>query len=170
MKDSRYVKEGEERILAIYFHTTGFGFSLMNSPIEVLEKGMVTVNPVDNKEVMRRLKKLIKKTNPERMVIEDYTGNNSCKSHRIIELLRATNRHAKQKGIPLSRYSREQIQLVFSNWKAKTRYEIATVIAQNVETYQNLLFKQPKYPRFEHFRSPQFDAASLGITHFYMIC
>lgn len=168
MTEPRYVREGEELILALYFHTTGFGYSLMNSPIEVLDKAMVVVTPADNKLVMQKVKKLIRKTKPCRIVIEDYKGKGSNKCERICELLKDVTRFAKRKGIHLSSYSREQIKIVFSNWNASSRYQIAQVIASNVEVFQNLLFEKPIYPKIEHFRSPIFDSASLGITHYYI--
>jgi hypothetical protein len=101
------------------------------------------------------------------LFIEDYSGNYSNKSKRVIDVLKAIQKYSKQKGFLSSSYSREQIRLVFSNWHAKTRYEIAEVISRNVEAFSNLLFDKPKYPKTEHSRSAQFDAASLGITHYY---
>ena len=168
MTNSRYVIDGEERILAIYFNYLGFGFTYMKNPLEVIEKGMHCITPIDNKKVIQKVKHLIKRTKPERIVIEDYTGNGSNKSKRVIELLKTIQAYTKRKGIVLSSYSREQIKLVFSNWHAQTRYEIAEVISRNVEAYRNLLFDKPKYPNVEHFRSAQFDSASLGITHYYL--
>ena len=168
MIDNRYTQDGEERIISLYFNAIGFGFVLMKNPLEVIEKGMICITPIDNQEVLKKVKHLIRKTKPERIVIEDYTGEGSNKSKRIIALLKTIKAYAKQKGIVLSSYSREQIKLVFSNWHAETRFEIAEVIARNVEAFSNLLFDKPKYPKTEHFRSAQFDSASLGITHYYL--
>ena len=168
MTEPRYVQQGEELVLAIYFHTAGFGYSLMNSPIEVLDKAKVVVTPADNKVVMQKVKKLIKKTRPSRIIIEDYKGKGSNKCERIRKLLQEVTRFGKRKGITVSSYSREQIKIVFSHWNASTRYEIAQVIASNVETFETLLFEKPVYPALEHSRSPILDAASLGITHYYI--
>jgi Holliday junction resolvasome RuvABC endonuclease subunit len=128
---------------------------------------MISVSPIDNTVIFQKIKHLVRKLKPERIVIEDYTGKNSNKSKRVIELLKRIKSFAKRKGIVLSAYSREQIKLVFRNWFAETRYEIAEVISKNVEAFSNLMFDKPKYPKTEHFRSAQFDAASLGITHYY---
>ena len=168
MSDNRYTQEGEERILSLYFNALGFGFVLMKNPLEVIEKGMVSITPIDNTVVLQKVKHLIRKLKPERIVIENYSGNYSNKSKRVVEILKAIQKYSKQKGIYLSSYSREQIRLVFGNWHAETRYEIAKVIARNVEAFTNLMFDKPKYPKTEHFRSAQFDAASLGITHYYI--
>jgi hypothetical protein len=167
MNDNRYVQEGEECILSLYFNALGFGYVLMKNPLEVIEKGMTSISPIDNTVVLQKVKHLIRKLKPERIIIEDYRGTYSNKSQRVIEVLRAIQKYSKQKGFALSSYSREQIRLVFSNWQAETRYEIAEVISRNVEAFTNLLFDKPKYPKTEHFRSAQFDAASLGITHYY---
>ncbi|QNM84899.1 hypothetical protein H9W90_11950 [Polaribacter pectinis] len=139
----------------------------MKNPLEVIEKGMISITPIDNTVVLQKVKHLIRKLKPERIIIEDFRGTYSNKSQRVIEVLRAIQKYSKQKGFALSSYSREQIRLVFSNWQAETRYEIAEVISRNVEAFTNLMFDKPKYPKTEHFRSAQFDAASLGITHYY---
>ena len=168
MIEPRYVTEGEELVLAIYFHTTGFGYTLMKNPIEVVSKGMIVVTPADNKTVMQKVKKLIRKTKPERIVLENHKGKGSNKCERICKLLLEVTRFSKRKGIAVSSYSREQIKMVFSNWSASSRYQIARVIASNVEAFENLIFEKPIYPKIEHFRSPVFDSASLGITHYYI--
>ena len=169
MNDNRYVQDGEEFILSLYFNSLGFGFVLMKNPLEVIEKGMISISPIDNTVVLQKVKHLIRKLKPERIIIEDFRGTYSNKSQRVIEVLRAIQKYSKQKGFALSSYSREQIRLVFSNWHAETRYEIAEIISRNIEAFTNLMFDKPKYPKTEHFRSAQFDAASLGITHYYMI-
>ena len=168
MIDSRYVKEGQERVLAFYFSTLGFGYSYMNSPIEVIDKGMLCITPVNNAKTLMHVKRLVKKLKPECIVIEDSRGELSYKSIRIKTLLKNVERFTKQKGIVCYKYSRSQIRMVFSNWNAKTRYEIAKVIARNVWAFSNILFQKPKYPRIESYRSVLFDSASLAITHYYI--
>ena len=168
MNDNRYTQDGEELILSLYFNAIGFGFVLMKNPLEVIEKGMICITPIDNTEVLKKVKHLIRRLKPKRIIIEDHTGNYSNKSKRVVEVLKAIQKYSNQKGLKLSSYSREQIRLVFSNWHAESRYEIAEVISRNVEAFTNLLFDKPKYPKTEHFRSAQFDAASLGITHYYI--
>ena len=169
MNESKYIQDGEERILSFYFNNMGFGHVLMNTPLHVIEKGMNSIVPADNQEVLKKAKKIIRKLKPERIVIEDHRGNQTRKSKRIILLLNELVKHAKKIGIPISCYSREQIRTTFSNWHAETRYEIAEVIAKNIDAFENLLFEKPKYPGVEHYRSAQFDSASLGITHYYNV-
>jgi len=169
MSDSKYVKDGEERILAFYFNNMGFGHVLMNNPLQVLEKGMNSIIPADNAEILKKVKKLIRMTKPERIVIENHKGSLTRKSKRVIALLNTLVKHTKTIGIPVSMYSREEIRTTFSNWHAESRYEIAEVIARNVGAFENLLFEKPKYPGVEHYRSAQFDSASLGITHYYNV-
>jgi len=164
MIDNRYTQEGEECILSLYFDAIGFGFVLMKNPLEVIEKGMMCISSIDNTVVLQKVKHLIRKLKPEHIVIENHSGNFSHKPERVIKAINAIKKYSKQKGFLLSSNSREQIRLIFSNWHAKIRYEIAEVISKNVEAFTNLMFDKPKYPKTAHFRSAQFAAASLGIT------
>lgn len=167
MSDLRYVTEGQEKILALFFSHSSFGYALMNSPIEVMDKGVIQVVP-NNPLILRQVKRLLKRTKPHRIVIEDHTGNQSNKSERVSQLLNSIKRFAKERGIPLSAYSREQIREVFSNWNAKTKHDMVRVISKNIYAYQNMYFDKPKYPKKDHYRYPLFDSASLGVTHYYI--
>ena len=106
------------------------GHEIIVSSLEVIEKGMICITPIDNTVILQKVKHLIRKLKPERIVLEDYSGNYSNKSKRVIDVLKAIQKYSKQKGFLSSSYSREQIRLVFSNWHAKTRYEIAEVISR----------------------------------------
>ena len=139
MNDNRYTQDGEELILSLYFNAIGFGFVLMKNPLEVIEKGMICITPIDNTEVLKKVKHLIRRLKPKRIIIEDHTGNYSNKSKRVVEVLKAIQKYSNQKGLKLSSYSREQIRLVFSNWHAESRYEInRNILKPNILEVLNL--------------------------------
>lgn len=160
--------ERHERVLGIYPNSYGFGFALMQGALTVIDKGMMKIKPACNTEAMGKIKELIAKYEPERIILEDFESNRSFKSPRIKQLIRSVQSYLKAKDIPASLYSREQIRLVFEIWNAKTRYQIAEVIARNIPKLKMLFFDKPKYPKSEAYSSALFDAVSICICHYYL--
>jgi len=162
------LEDNHERILAIYPNSYGFGFALMQGSLTVIDKGIVRITPMTNAESLVRLKELIKKYEPERVILEDFKGNSSFKCARVKQLIQSVIAFMKINKISYSEYSREQIRIVFDIWNAKTRYEIAEVIVRNIPKLRMLFFEKPKYPRTETYHFGLFDAVSLGICHYYL--
>lgn len=162
------MEENHERILSIYPNSYGFGFALMQGALTVIDKGVVRITPMSNTESMVEIKKLIKKYDPDRVILEDFKGNSSFKCARVKQLIRSVSAYLKMNEINYSLYSREQIRIVFDIWNAKTRYEIAEVIVRNIPKLRMLFFEKPKYPRTETYHFGLFDAVSLCICHYYL--
>lgn len=161
-------EDRHERVLGIYPNSFGFGFALMQGALTVIDKGMVKIKPACNTTALKKIKKLIEKYEPERVILEDFEANRLEKSPRVKQLIRSVQSYLKANNIPVSLYSREQIRLVFEIWNATTRYEIAEVIARNIPKFKMLLFDKPKYPKSEAYSSALFDAVSLCICHYYL--
>lgn len=161
-------EDRHERVLGIYPNSFGFGFALMQGALSVIDKGMVKVKPACNTTALTKMKKLIEKYEPERVIVEDFEANRLGKSPRVKQLIRSLQSYLKVKEIPVNLYSREQIRLVFDIWNARTRYEIAEVIVRNIPKLRMLLFDKPKYPKSEAYGSALFDAVSLCICHYYL--
>ena len=109
----------------------------------------------------------IKTYSPDALILEDTSCKFSRKGARGKQLLRSLALSAKQQGVSVYSYSREDIRLVFEIWRAKTKYEIAEVIAKNIKGFEMLLYPKPTYPNSQKYLTALFDAVSLGITHYY---
>lgn len=160
--------EGYERILSLFFNTTGFGYVVMGTPLKVIEKGVKSFKPVSNTKQRDTIFQLIEKHRPERVVFENPLSSKSLKRVRIKRLLRKLRHTFREMGIPFKCYDRDQIRLVFDLWKAKSKYEIALVISKSLPAFNDYMYEKPVYPKTEHYRTAAFDAAALGITHYYV--
>ncbi len=161
-------QEKFEKILAIFFNTNGFGYVEMKSPLDVIQKGIKTFKPSGSPHQWEELNKLIKQTKPDRVILEDVQSEKSHKRSRIHELISQLCEYLKDSNIECSCYDRAQIRKVFETWHAKSKYEIALVLAQSLPAFKGYLYDKPKYPKMEHYRTVVFDAAALGITHYYL--
>ena len=157
-----------ERILSLFFNTGGFGYVLMEEPVDVLEKGIKSFKPVESPQLWEDIIELIKNLQPQRVILENDEGKKSNKCERIRKLLKRLKQFLKGLGMPYSSYDRDQIRMVFELWRARSKYEIALVISKSLPGFQNFLYEKPKYPKVEHYRTVVFDAAALGITHYYI--
>lgn len=162
------IDEKHEKILVIYANPSGFGFVVMEGPLTVLDKGIVRIRPIDNKKLLERIRILIKEHEPRAIVTEDITQSKYHKAPRTKQFLTSVRSMAKRKNIKSVSYSRDDIRNVFEIWKARSKFEIAEVISQNLDSFKHLLYDKPKYPKGEPYIVGVFDAASLGITHYYV--
>lgn len=163
----RKLDENFERILSVYPNSKGYAYVLMEGPTMVLEKRMISISPVDNTRILKDITDLLKTHTPNALIIEDTSCKFSRKGARGKQLIRSLSASAKHQGVPVHYYAREDVRLVFEIWRAKTKYEIAEVIAKNIEGFEMLLYPKPKYPDSQKYLTALFDAVSLGITHYY---
>jgi hypothetical protein len=161
-------QERFERVLSLFFSTTGFGYALMEGPTDVKTKGIKYFKPVGNPNLWEELTNLINILQPERVVLENAESSSSHKRERISKLFKRLKAFLEGMNMPYSLYDRDQIRIVFELWRAKSKYEIALVISKSIPAFQNYLYEKPKFPKTEHYRTVVFDAAALGITHYYV--
>lgn len=156
------------RVIAIYPNRLGYGYVVMESPVELLHWNMVKSEPANNDEIMVQINKILNTYGPATVVTEDPESKISRKTPRIKALLNQIDTCAKDQGMSTRQYSREEIREVFTRFRgAKTKYEIAEVIARNIAVLEPMLYDKPKYPYYEKYAVALFDSASLAITHFF---
>lgn len=166
--EARNSQEKHERILSLFFNTTGFAYVLMDGPVEIKCKGIKPFKPASNHKIWETLISLIKDMEPDRVILENPAGEKSRKGSRITKLIKKLKPFLEGMKMPYDMYDRDQIRVVFDLWHARSKYEIALVIAQNIPAFKDLIYPKPKYPKFEHYRTVLFDAVALGITHYYI--
>ena len=156
------------RVIAIYPNRLGYGYVVMESPLKLLHWNMVKSEPANNDEIMAQINQILKTYGPATVVIEDPESKISRKTPRIKALLSRIHASANDQGMATYHYSREEIRKVFTRFEvAKTKYEIAEMIARNIPALEPMLYDKPKYPYYEKYAVALFDSASLAITHFY---
>lgn len=161
-------QETHEVILSIFFNTNGFGYVLMNEPTDAIKKGIKSFKPVESPKLWEELINMIHDIKPERIVLENEAGSKTHKGKRITKLIKRLKLFLEGMGMPYASYDREQIRMVFELWHARSKYDIAIVISKSLPAFQNYLHNKPKYPKTEHYRTVLYDAAALGITHYYV--
>jgi hypothetical protein len=114
-----------------------------------------------NREALLRVDGILARYEPVALALEEY--ERSRRVRRTIRLCRAIVVHAEQRGIAVHRYTRENIGAMLH--PARTRQEVAEVVAARIGELQGRLPKPRKIWDGEHPNMALFCAAACAITH-----
>ncbi len=156
-------------VMSLFVHSRGFGIAIMEDALTLLNAYNVVLHsyPIKNKNVLTKVKEKIDFYLPEIIILEDANGFGSRKGKRTKRLIGLIEEYAKPKELKISKYSRNDIRFVFNAFNARSKYEIAKVITENVKNLPIDLPDKRKSHEPEHYSMNIFDAIALGITHFY---
>ncbi len=152
-----------KRVLACYPNTLGFGFAFMESAVSLKSYQTVVIRPICNKRILKRIAEYIDFYAPDIVFLE----NGSRKSKRVQKLIALIQKYTAQKNLKVYSYSREQIRFVFSQFEARTKYQISLVIADHITDLKKHIRPKRKIFQAEPHTMGIFDAVSLGICHYY---
>lgn len=156
-------------VFAVYPTTRGFAFVLFQSLLSPYDWGVRSVRHRDkNTHSLRAISDLIKQYRPDVVVIEDTSSKGSRRSSRIRRLYRSISAFAEGEGIEVYGYDRDAIRVCFAQYEARSKYEIAKVIALHIEEFSHRLPPKRKIWQAEDGRQSLFDAASLALC-FYAV-
>lgn len=154
-------------ILAIYPNERGFGYACVQMPDKLIDSGIVTVRPVCNSRIIKRIGKQLDFYRPSVVVLRDGDSL-TFRARRITSLLEEISQLAKERLLPVHAYSREQIKLTFQQFGAETKYEISQKILAGFEELKPLAPAPRKKWESENYNMGIFDAISLAFTHEYL--
>ena len=154
-------------VLAIYPMTRGVAFALMKSPLAPIDWGIKGINGRDKHgSCLEKAAVLIERHQPDAVVLEDPTSPRLIRARGIERLTRATESLARHEGIGVYRYPRSAVQDCFSQFGARTRYDIAAAIATRIPAFERFLPHRRKLWESEDPRMGIFRAAALALTHY----
>lgn len=156
------------KIVAFYPFTRGFGYAVMNSPLDLEEFNLYDLKEFDVPKILSLMREIITIHSPIAVVLENTNSKYCRKGANAKQVIRAIAAWAKKKDISVQFYSREQIRNVFEPWHAKTKYEIAEVLTRNIDELEHLMFDRPKYPAREPNMEAVFSAVSMGVTRYFL--
>lgn len=154
-------------IFAIYPNERGFGYACVEMPGTLVDSGIVTVRPVCNGKIIKRIGKQMDFYRPCLVILRDGKSL-TFRAKRIAALIEEISQVAKAKSLPLHAYSREQIRLTFQQFGAETKYEISQKILEGFGELQPLAPAPRKKWESENYNMGIFDAISLALTHEYL--
>lgn len=154
--------------VALYPNAFGMGYVICESPKELINYGMARIRPLTNDRYTKRLLRFIKHYRPVLIILRGYEDGDNRISKRTVRAIKALEREAKEQGLEVHKYSREDIQEVFKQFGHATKYGISKTICS---WYPELKPRMPdlrKNTMAEHYQMGVFDAFALMLTHFYL--
>jgi hypothetical protein len=154
-------------VLALYPITRGVAFALMKSPVAPIDWGIKGVEGRDrHASSLEQAAALIKRGQPDAIVLEEPTAPRLSRARGLERLINAIEGLGQKEGIDVYQYPRSAVQDCFSQFGARTRYEIAATIAARVPALERFLPPPRKLWESEDSRMGIFRAAALALTHY----
>lgn len=170
MDDQRDSKSGNKKVvMSLFVHSRGFSIAIFEDALTIINAYNVVIHkyPIQNRTLLKRIREKLDFYLPEVVILEDPKGYGSRKSKRVQKVIGLIESHARSINLDVFKYSRNDIRFVFGSFGARSKYEIAKAITENMENLPVALPKKRLSHEPEHYSMSIFDAISLGITHYY---
>lgn len=158
--------ESHETVLAIDPHVRGFGYIVFEGPDTPINWGISSIRCMKNAGTCKKVAKLIDDYQPDVLIVHNVTGSKRCeRMQRLTSKLAAL---AIKQGIKTASLATKDVEVVFSQFGASTKYGIATAIAEWFPALAPKLPFKRKLWDAEDDRFAIFDAAALALTYYYL--
>lgn len=161
-------KLDKQTVLALYPTRYGMGYAVFDGPEDLVDYGISYVQPMSNKKMMKKVKEYISFFNPAIVLCRNVNDLKKRAGKRTKKLIDLICGEAKSQDLQVHSYTRSDIQNVFSQFGATTKYQIQKKI---IEWYPVLkAYEFPKRGKWksENHNTGVFDAVSLAIVYWYM--
>ncbi|WP_046756470.1 hypothetical protein [Kordia jejudonensis] len=155
-------------VVTLYPNAFGMGYVISETPKELINYGIAKIRPLTKDKYVKRLHKFIKEYRPALILLRDYTDSDNRISKRVMKVIDAFEREAKELELPIFKYSRDDIKEVFSQFDGNNKYVISKTITSWYPELKRYMPDIRKYPNAEHYRMGIFDAFALMLTHHYL--
>jgi hypothetical protein len=151
-------------VLGIHPSSRGFGWALFEGELAPFDWGTADIYRHDSGKVLERVGALLEKYQPCVVVCEEFEAPPARRSARIRGLYRTILAQAAQRDITIYRFRRAEIGAVLA--PARTREEIAAVVAKRVPQFRPRLPKKRKVWESEHPSLALFNAVACVLTYY----
>ena len=153
-------------VLAVQPYTRGFAFTLFEAPHSPVDWGLKVIRDGDQNALsIAALEKLIKVWRPDILLLMEASKKASSPSDRVLELRALIEKIAITLGLPVQRYSRDDIRKTFARG-ALSRYHMAQELSGDIPALSEQLPPPRKVWNPEDPRMHIFDAAGLTRAYF----
>ncbi len=154
------------RVLAIDPTTKGFGFAIFEGPERLIDWGVAYVGREKKAGALLRVTALLRRYDPDVVVIEDHASRACRRRERARNLLRAIPLLVSSHSIVIRRVSVRSVRVTFSAIGVSTKYPIAAALASRYPELAPLLPRKRKPWMSEDDRMGIFDAAAFALAYF----
>lgn len=151
-------------VLGVHPAAQGFGWALFDGPNSLFDWGTADIRKADSAKTLVRIAQLFDKYQPRVLALEEFDSDLTRRRPRIRLLCRAIVGRAELRNIWVLRYHRDQIAAVHG--QARSRFDIATMIAARFDNLAPLLPKKRRLWENERLGMSIFNAAACASTYY----
>jgi hypothetical protein len=148
------------RTLAIDVTAKGFGYVLLEGRESLVDWGLAQVMPGNATRLRARVRKLLRRFEPELLVLEEPEG--SRRARRARRLIKALSELAEKEDVAWCMVSRPQVEEAFGD--PANKHEIARAVAELFPELEHRMPRKRTAWMSEDERMGIFDAASFALT------
>lgn len=152
--------------LAIVPSSRGFGYIVFENPDLPMDWGVKQVRLNKMRHSLLKARVLMHILQPSVLVVEDVHHASSRRSKRVKVLIDKLAQLAEDRGVAVVRHSRCEMLTVFERKGARTKDDIAAVVAKMVPELAPRLPPRRRIWESEHHSMAVFEAAAFALTHF----
>jgi hypothetical protein len=153
-------------VLAIHPTARGFGWVLFESPLAPVDWGIAFAKRGRNERLFKRFERLLSRYEPSVLVLEEFERGTTLRAG-ITERLCQTMMHlARLRGMEVHAFRRSAIRAVFATVGARTRYEIAEIVRQQIDAFSHRMPRRRTLLTRPDPKQSLFDAAAVAVTYF----
>lgn len=153
-------------VLGVHPTSRGFGWAVFENPFTLHSFAVYTARGDKNAGCLRKLAWLLKRYEPEAVVLEAFDKESSLRSERIRKLCLLMVALAAEHAAEMAVYSRQDVQRCFSVVEARSREEIAEAVARHLPALRPHLPPKRRPWDSEDKRLAVFTASALVLTHY----
>ncbi|MDC9721806.1 MAG: hypothetical protein PSN34_03405 [Urechidicola sp.] len=162
------MKTTNSTILALYPNAMGVCYAVFDSPKDLVDYGIEYIRPVCSKKSLLKVKQYLDFYRPDIVLLRGISKQRAKHSKRTKKLIDLICEVAKSKGLEVHKYNRRQIQNVFSQFKAVSKYQVSKKITEWFPELKALELPIRKRWMSENHRTGIFDAIAIALVHFYV--
>lgn len=137
----------------------------MDGPLSPLDWGVASAKVGRNARLTARFERLIERYQPCALILEAFDGPVRPRSPRTQDLCRTMIHLAAIRGMETPVLPRHVVQDHFARFGARTRFETAQFIGQQIDALHPRLPRERRPWMPQDSRQALFDAAALAITY-----
>jgi hypothetical protein len=154
-------------VMSVYPSAHGIAHVVFEDPNSPVEWGICDPHGDRKKhKAIRVIAALVERYSPDIIILRDRTVIRSRRVWRHASLVEALEKLARQKGISIARFSRDQVRQSFGSLGSHTRYAIVQAIAEQLPIFETYVPPIRKIWKAEDRRMGMFDAAALALTFY----
>lgn len=159
-----------ELSLSIYLNTRGFAFVVFEGHLSPFDWGIREIRgPRKRNGCLLRIRQIVDRYAPNDLVIQDTSEHGTQRARWITTLNASIRVLAKDRDIPVSAYSRDQVRNTFERYECPNKHSLAELIAKHIPAFERYVPPPRKPWMSEDRRMALFDAAALGLVFFQSI-